>query len=182
MEEAEAGSGKILKEVEAFWQNKLEAEASLEATNFIRSWKWKQKSQEWRSGSKLGSMTLQEELEGETKNFLLLLHLCSKHWLLHRICLKIPEIVQIVIKCYFSLNPHCDNIIITKFNMIALKCSLLAVLLFLLKSLGRSKTILVLYINRTEKLEVLTQTLVLKVLKMLSKLYAFPHYCVSKLN
>jgi len=26
-EEAEAGSGKILKEAEAFWQNKLEAEA-----------------------------------------------------------------------------------------------------------------------------------------------------------
>jgi len=37
MEEAEAGSGKILKE--AVWQNKLEAET----TNFIRSWKRKQK-------------------------------------------------------------------------------------------------------------------------------------------
>jgi len=36
MEEAEAGSGKILKEVEAFWQNKLEAEANSKATNFIR--------------------------------------------------------------------------------------------------------------------------------------------------
>jgi len=37
----EAGSGKILKE--AFWQYKLEAEANSEATNFIRSWKRKQK-------------------------------------------------------------------------------------------------------------------------------------------
>jgi len=50
MEEAKAGSGKILKEVEAFWQNKLEAEAA----NFIRSQKRKQKSQEW--GSELRSM------------------------------------------------------------------------------------------------------------------------------
>jgi len=37
MEEAEAGSSKILKEAEAFWQNKLEVEANLEATNFIPS-------------------------------------------------------------------------------------------------------------------------------------------------
>jgi len=35
------GSDKILKE--AFWQNQLEAEANSEATNFIQSWKRKQK-------------------------------------------------------------------------------------------------------------------------------------------
>jgi len=32
------------------------------------------KSQEWGSGSKLGSMTLQKELEAEAKNILLLPH------------------------------------------------------------------------------------------------------------
>jgi len=41
MEEAEARSGKILKEAEVFWQNKLEAEVNSEATNFIRSRKQK---------------------------------------------------------------------------------------------------------------------------------------------
>jgi len=43
-EKAEAGSGKILKVAVAFWQNKLEAEANSEATNFIQSQKRKQKS------------------------------------------------------------------------------------------------------------------------------------------
>jgi len=70
-----------LKETEAFWQNKLEAEANSKATNFIQRRKRKQKfprvrkrkqtrkrptlsragsgsknSQEWGSGSKLRSM------------------------------------------------------------------------------------------------------------------------------
>jgi len=35
--------GKILKEEETFWQNKLESEANSEASNLIRSWKRKQK-------------------------------------------------------------------------------------------------------------------------------------------
>jgi len=62
LEEAEAESGKILKEAEDFWQNKLEANSevtnfiqsrkqkiprvrkrNLEAWHFKRSWKWKQK-------------------------------------------------------------------------------------------------------------------------------------------
>jgi len=74
LKEAEAGSGKILKEAEAFWQNKLKVEAEMEAANFIRSGSESKKSQEWGSGSKLGSMTLQEELEAEAKNILLLPH------------------------------------------------------------------------------------------------------------
>jgi len=77
MEEVEAGSDKILKEV--FWQNKLEANS--ETSNFIRS--QKQKSQEWGSRRELRSMTLQEELEAEAKNILLLPHPWSvPYWLL----------------------------------------------------------------------------------------------------
>jgi len=74
MEEAEDGSGKILKDAEAFWQNKLEAEANSEATNFIRNRKRKQKIQRVRNRKRTGSMTLQEELEAEVQNILLLPH------------------------------------------------------------------------------------------------------------
>jgi len=62
-----------------FRQNKLEAEANSEATNFIRNCKRKQKIPRVRKrGSKLGSMTLLEELEAEAKNILLLPHPWSK--------------------------------------------------------------------------------------------------------
>jgi len=50
MEEVKAGSGKILRKAEAFWQNKLE----VEATNFIRSRKLKQKiSRVWKQKQKI---------------------------------------------------------------------------------------------------------------------------------
>jgi len=37
------GSGLIFVETEALWRKKLKAEANLEATNLLQSWKLKQK-------------------------------------------------------------------------------------------------------------------------------------------
>jgi len=55
IEEAEAGSGKILKETEAFWHNKLERKRTRKQPNLSWAGSGSKKSQEWRSGSKIYS-------------------------------------------------------------------------------------------------------------------------------